>query len=161
MYIKVWIFYFYFQQGDPALCSGVGVDPFCYSRMLFIIVLTASFEPFLTWNCTIYKDSNKQKDQHRHYKRQSCQSEMLLHSVNSSPQSWPTPSAPLNRGRKSQVLDDWILWNVTCCRVNACCWGRIPVSSLALMFNKPPDRSGLAEATAEGKMPARSISLKK
>lgn len=44
-YIEV--FYFYFQPAEPALCSGVGFDPFCCSRMLFIIVLTASFEPFL------------------------------------------------------------------------------------------------------------------
>lgn len=84
MYIEVCFFSAYFQLEDLALCSGVGFDPLCCRRMLFIIVLTASFEPFLTLNCTIYKDSNKQKDQHRLYKRQSCQSEMLLHSLNSS-----------------------------------------------------------------------------
>lgn len=43
MHIEV----FYCQLADPALCSGVGFNPFCRSHMLLIIVLAASSEPFL------------------------------------------------------------------------------------------------------------------
>ncbi len=168
MYTEVCFFYFYFQQADPALCSGVGFDPFCCSHMLFIIVLTDSFEPFLRLEIAPFtRTPTSRRINIGVIKDRAVNLKMLLHSLNSTPQRWPALSAPLNQGRKGQVLDDWILWNVTCLRVNTHCCGRIPVSPFAvsvsatpalreevaprgLMFNKPPDHSGLAEATARG-----------
>lgn len=154
---------------------------FCCSHMFLIIVLTDSFEPFLRLEIAPFtRAPTSRRINIGVIKDRAVNQKMLLHSLNSSPQRWPTLSAPLNRGRNGQVLDDWILWNVTCLRLNAHCWGRTPVSPLVvsisatpalgeevaprgLMFNKPPDHPGLADATVGGGVgeQGRSSSLKK
>lgn len=87
MYMRFVFFYFYFKLEEPALCSGVLFDPFCCSRTLFIIVLTASFEPFLRLEIAPFtRPPTSKRSNIGAIDRQSCQSEMLLDSGNSSPQ---------------------------------------------------------------------------